>query len=461
VLATPELYTGLNLRRDKLADYPVAMICFLSPDAPNLYAREVMDKMPDLWSFRSLLLELNQQTEDEDETTVRAFSFSEIEQLSLPLQSTLGGTTRVEKLAELERLQQLVQQTDSKERALLRNYWEQIQQLETDLGHYQAAITTLHLLLDVVADDAGDTEKKEEKATCLEQIGALHSLLGQAQTALTFFERSYSIWQELHQMIPDLPDYKYAVGVACSKLGETYVELDDSQKALSFFERYYTISQDLYLAFPDQVDFKHGIAVACERLGGTYLELGDTQKALSFFERNYTISQELYLAFPDQVDFKYGIAVACAKLGDTHTKLGDTQKALSFFEHYYTISQELHLALPDQVNFKNGFAIACAKLGDIYTKLGDTHKALTFFERDYVISQELQQAFPDQVTFKNGFAVACAKLGETYTALGNTQQAQTYFQQAETLWQALVEQAPLVAHYQRNLTRIKAVLANL
>lgn len=58
ILADPEIYSGLNQRRDKLAFYPIALIAFVSSSTEELYARQIMEKMPDLWSFRSLLLDL-------------------------------------------------------------------------------------------------------------------------------------------------------------------------------------------------------------------------------------------------------------------------------------------------------------------------------------------------------------------------------------------------------------------
>jgi hypothetical protein len=58
VLSNPEIYSGLNQRRDKLALYPIALIVFISSSTDELFARQIMEKMPDLWSFRSLILDL-------------------------------------------------------------------------------------------------------------------------------------------------------------------------------------------------------------------------------------------------------------------------------------------------------------------------------------------------------------------------------------------------------------------
>lgn len=53
---------GLNLRRDKLAKYPIALFVFVPASAGELHAKVIMEKMPDLWSFRSWILDLEMET---------------------------------------------------------------------------------------------------------------------------------------------------------------------------------------------------------------------------------------------------------------------------------------------------------------------------------------------------------------------------------------------------------------
>lgn len=61
ILANPEIYSGLNQRRDKMAQYPIALIVIIPSSTEELFARQIMEKMPDLWSFRSLMLDLKME----------------------------------------------------------------------------------------------------------------------------------------------------------------------------------------------------------------------------------------------------------------------------------------------------------------------------------------------------------------------------------------------------------------
>lgn len=67
VLKNPELYAGLNQRRDKLAKYPIAIIAFIEPPSEAHFGKEIMEKMPDLWSFRSLLMDLRREVVEGDQ----------------------------------------------------------------------------------------------------------------------------------------------------------------------------------------------------------------------------------------------------------------------------------------------------------------------------------------------------------------------------------------------------------
>ena len=146
VLTNPELSTGLNLRRDKLARYPIAMICFIAPGAPELFIREIMEKMPDLWSFNSLVLDLKQ-----DIKVQRADGTMKADGGNIAI-SSLGGRNVEVKLKELQRLQELVANTPATDIALVENLYGQIHILQRDLGYYGAAIQTLYSMVQSAAD---------------------------------------------------------------------------------------------------------------------------------------------------------------------------------------------------------------------------------------------------------------------------------------------------------------------
>ena len=94
---------GLNLRRDKLAQVPNALILLVPASSEVLYGKAIMEKMPDLWSFRSLMLDLEQ--------AVNVSSQVHLQTRSITDQPILSATARTSQEAELRRLLDLVEKT--------------------------------------------------------------------------------------------------------------------------------------------------------------------------------------------------------------------------------------------------------------------------------------------------------------------------------------------------------------
>jgi len=117
---------GLNLRRDKLAKLPIAFFILVPASNRELYVRSIMKKMPDLWSFRSIIIDLSI-----DLTQLPRIP-QEIQSLDLlPVfeNTTLGGETIEEKQAELERLTTALSSVPEHEQAYRNTLIQQINEL--------------------------------------------------------------------------------------------------------------------------------------------------------------------------------------------------------------------------------------------------------------------------------------------------------------------------------------------
>jgi tetratricopeptide (TPR) repeat protein len=305
-------------------------------------------------------------------------------------------------------------------------------------------------------------EFKNGLAISYQHLGNIHAALGKLDKALAFYQKDVELTKELYREYPNQVSYKNALAVSYQNLGYTHRALGKPDKALEFYQKYNQLEQELHQDYPNQVSFKNGLAVSYQFLGNTHTALGKLDKALEFYQIQSWLFQELYQEFPNQVSFKNGLAVSYQNLGYTHTALGKLDKALVFYQKYNQLELELYQEYPNQVEFKNGLAISCQFLGNTHTALGQLDKALEFYQKDVELTKELYQEYPNQVSFKNGLAVSFVKLGEFYTEYQpDSAKARTCFKEAKVLWEALVEQAPGVLEYQRNLDWVNEYLKKL
>ena len=433
---------GLNLRRDKLAQSPIALFVFIPAASHERLGRLMMDKMPDLWSFRSLIIDLRKHIEKRE---IEA----ELRQISI---STLGGSTAKEKSNELERLLKQLERTDSKETSFLLTLYPQIVQLQSDLGLYKEAIATLESWERLLSE--------EEKFNVLKQKGDLYRDSGNLSSALNTYENINKIFEEKIKSSPTL-EFVHDLAVSYERLGDTHSALGDLQKAMEFFEKYNELTKELYEANPQNVSFKNGLAISYSTLGDTHRALGDLQKAVEFFAKYNELTKELYEANPQNVSFKNSLAISYSKLGDTHRALGDLQKALEFYQERSRLGKELYEANPQNVSFKNGLAIAYSKLGETHSALGNLQKALEFFEKDAQLSKELYDDYPQNVSFKNGLAVSYSKLGMCNLVLNNANTALDNFISSFNLLLELFQQFPQNVSYTANYAEALSVIYSM
>ncbi len=375
---------GLNLRRDKLARQPIALFVLLPATSGELYAKAIMEKMPDLWSFRSLMLDL-----EKEYATPLAEVFPSVH-ASLPQETMLTADD-----GELRRLLSLLEKTPETETAYRLTLYPQIAAAASASGQYERAYAML---------DAWEQQANEgDKAWIWIQKGDILKNIGKLEEALLMYDQAHNRAEKNAE--------RNHLALSCERLGDTYVLLGRLDRAVSFFERYNLMEQHLYADFPSETTYKNNLAISYGKLGDTHSALGDLQQALTCFEYYNRLQKELYEAFPQNVEYKNNLAISYSQLGDIHSALGDLQQALTYFEDYYRLGKELHEAFSQNVEFKNGLAVSYAKLGETHGALGELQQALTYFEDYNRLEKELHEDFQQKVPFKNILDVSYAKLG--------------------------------------------------
>ncbi len=472
---------GLNLRRDKLAKVPVAIFIFVPATADELYAKIIMEKMPDLWSFRSLMLDLEKE---------RVATNPTHHTQNTPI---ADHTSKEKNSTELKRLLALLEQTPKEEIAYRLTLYPQIADEAIDTGKYELAfsildeweqqtkmeekgviwrkkgdILTIFGNLEaamsefekakIVAEKINDDN---ELALAYERIGNTQSSLGNLEQALFYFEEYNHLERKLHQDNPDDTTFKNNLAVSYQFLGETQSSLGNLEQALMFYNESNRLGKELYEAYPNNVDFKNGLAISYEKLGNIQSSLGNLEQALEFYNDYNRLEKELYEAYPNNVAFKNGLAISYSKLGNIQSSLGNLEQALVFYNELNRLEKELYEAYPNNVDFKNGLAVSYEKLGSTQSSLGNLEQALVFFNERNRLGKELYETYPNNVAFKNGLAISYYKLGQINLSLQDNISAKTYLQQAETLWEGLVRDAPQYAEFRNFLDIVQEILKDL
>ena len=475
---------GLNLRRDKLAKYPIALFVFLPASVDKLPAKTLMEKMPDLWSFRSWMLDLEK---GELKGSIDKIIVDNLRKLAKNNLEIIKQTEKIKLNSLLLRLRSIPEE----EVAYRLTLYPQIVDSATEIYDYQLALKSLNEW-EVISNESdkgriwlkkGDIfrekgelktalsffekakfhfEKNGDKANvgvCFSKLGDVQMDLGNLEIALNYFEKDLVSIKELYEAYPENVKFKGGLAISYFKLGDIEKALGNFNKALKFFEKGSVLSKELYKTYPENIRFKDSLAISYEKLGGMQKALGNLDKALQYFEDEMILFKELYATYPENVRFKEGLAVSYEKLGGMQKALGNLDAALNFFEERFVLAKELYVAYPENVSFKDNLAVSYLKLGDVHHDLGDLKTALQYFEDYSKLEKELYVAYPENVGYKNGLAISYCNLAQVYGALNKTQQAKSYFEQAAVLLAQLANDFPAYAEFQRNYKNVQQDLA--
>lgn len=371
--------SGLNLRRDKLAKIPNVLVLFISSSNEELYLRKMMEKMPDLWSFRSLYLDLVLNYEKKSIDGMLLENPKVIYQSSNPILEKLDKNKK-----EIQRLEQALRNAKKEDIALKLTIYPQLTRLLKESGIYDKAIIYFDEWLEIM--------EEEDKAEIYFNKGDVLINKGDIDKALIIFQNTLKLSKQFED--------KYNEGVCYERIGNIYKETDNLDLALQYYDEYFKINKQLVTQNPNTIIYNISLSVAYSKIGDIHQTKNNLDKALEYFKFYYNLSEELIKEFPDNIMIEFNLAVAYSRMGDIYGIKGNLDKALECLENSYNLSKELSIKSPDNTKFKNGLAVSHFKLGNIYLAKGEIPQTLTHYKKCKNLLSELSAYFPAHTEFK-------------------------------------------------------------
>jgi tetratricopeptide (TPR) repeat protein len=422
-----ELYTGLNLRRDKLAMYPIAIICFVSPWFTDLFARAIMDKMPDLWSFRSLILDLKKEVE---KPVTHYHDFISIN----PLFESVRLSIKHQSNSEVE---------DS-----FATKFTLLPILDNSIissGKYNTALQILQEQLNELSEDLNGWRGSKRITTLKHATGEFNESIILGKHLLRYASSYYE--SDKNNLILGL-DYVYEL----INLGNINMSMLYFEEAHKLYIESVSITKNINLT---DGKLSYFLSHCQSKLGMIYIEMNQIDKAF-----NYLIAAQKnilnYRIFdPMGTDVNIRLALIYGLLGLSYTKKNDQKLAFDSYMNFYSLSIETINFYPDDIELNLCYALANAKLGDGYINFGAYDKAEPLYQKNHDISLMFYEKFEQDVNFKNIYAISLNRLGNLYAhGFNNLQKGLEYLKKAKSIWQLLVEKVPESPLFQKQLELI-------
>ena len=466
ILKKPDISVGFNQRRDKIAEYPLALLCFIPTGGEVL--SDLMKKLPDLWSFRNLVVELMQELTEDIMVTVPASPE--------PAFSSLGGKTIQRKEKELNRLIRRVEklQTESDSAALINTYYPQILQLSVETGAYQRGLEYAEQFLKIAEKNRDDYNLPALYSTALAWKSRFLQYLGRFNDAKGLLEEALSL---------DVADFgeehPWTVGKLID-MAQVYEKLGAYDVAKDLYERSLAASVKIY------GDNHPDIAAIKSNLGVTYHRLGEYEKARDLLEEVLALTTQyhgennsigdisveksnLAMVYKDLGEYEKALKLLeealisdKANYGEKHPKVATRQSNLGVvYQDVGQFKQARDLLEQSLTNYKYTFgeqhpavATGQSNLATVYESLKEYNRAVDLLTKALAIQTALYgEVHPD-------VAATQFNLGSVYFKVQNFTKAKELMESAyNNALQSLGEQHPRTKHIKSSWDRLRNLSA--
>ena len=197
----------------------------------------------------------------------------------------------------------------------------------------------------------------KQKASSLNNIGALYYSQSDLPKAIEFYNKSLKIREEIGD--------KSGIASSLGNIGIIYNDQGDIANALDYYYK--------SLKIHEEINDKAGIAASLDNIGGIFENQGNIPKALDYYLKGLKIYRE--------IDNKTGIAGSLSNIGIIYNNQGNIPKALEYFSNSLKLQQEIGDDL--------GIANSLNNFGDIYRSKGDISAAIQFHQKSLKIREEI------------------------------------------------------------------------
>lgn len=239
------------------------------------------------------------------------------------------------------------------------------------------------------------SEDRKTRSKAFEQTGKLLYYLGNFQSALSYFDESLIITQQIGD--------KMGEGAILNNISQIYDIQGEYETALNYLKQSLSISL--------KIGDKLGEGAVRNNISQVYYVQGDYKTALAYLQQALDIRQ--------QIGDKVGESSTLNNISQIYHAYGDYKAALSYLKQ--------SLALAQYIGDKAGESVALNNISQIYHAEGDYHTALAYLKGALTIRQQIGDKVGEGTTLTN--------IGNIFYAQGNYEVAQAYLQQSLAIHQ--------------------------
>ena len=350
--------------------------------APPQWKPRARIAAPDLWSIRSLVLNLpasagglpdaGRRDAMERESAVPDPSFD----TAIDVDFALAEARRIEGKPKYD--------PRSHARVLLRA-------VEGLLARDRAgeAVETAHAALRILRT-APDPGRLLPEA--LQRTGKAERADGDIAAAESYLDEAVSGWKSLIDKDGESPQTLRDLSVSLGRVGDVRRERGELAAATEAFEESCTLDRRLLEMMGETPQSLRDLSVSLDRVGDVRHERGELAAATAAFEESFALRRRLLEAMGETPQVLRDLSVSLNKLGDVRRERGELAAATAAFEESLALRRRLLKAMGETPQALRDLFVVLGRVGDVRRESGDLTAATAAFEESTALERRLPNA---------------------------------------------------------------------
>jgi serine/threonine protein kinase/tetratricopeptide (TPR) repeat protein len=297
----------------------------------------------------------------------------------------------------------------------------------------------------------GQAALEAERGRAYWRLASVRDEMGEKEAAQKDYEHMQAIFAQLAADFPTVPEYRRALAMSHTNLGNVLADLGRWPAAEQAHRRAVEIQEKVVAEFPSAYEYRRNLAASYNNLAMALAKLGHRPAAEQAYRRALDLREKLASDYPTVAPLRREAAVSHHNLGTLLVELGQRPEAERAFRHALDIQEKLATDFPAVPEYRQELAGSHNSLGMLLGSLGQGPVAEAAFRRALEIRAKLAADFPSVPVYRQELAGSHSGLGALLYAQGQWPAAEKAYRQALDILEKLAADFPTVPAYRQAL----------
>ena len=426
-LAWDSFLLRANERRDAMRRHLGGGLILAAP--PEVKPR-VRDAAPDLWSIRSLVLELRPSSTTSSGGGNRDSLLTR--EIRREADNVLpDASIDVEfGLAEADRIVRRIEGAQGHSRhGLARILLRAVEGL-LEQGKTQDAVERARQAVAVLRGQSGG---EHLLADALSSSSRAARADNDISVALECLEESLVVRRRLLDTYGVTPQALRDLSIGLGNLGDLHFECGELPAAIAVYDESLALDRRLLDTCGETPQGLRDLSISLGRLGTVRRETGDVAAATAAYEESLALRRRLVDAYGETPQRLRDLSIGLGRLGDVRRETGDVAAATAAYEESLALDRRLVDAYGETPQALRDLSISLNRLGDVRRDSGVLPDAVVAYEESLSLDRRLLEVYGETPQALRDLSISLERLGGVRREAGNFDAAAADYEEALAL----------------------------